>query len=229
MNADTLQPNANLNEQVRAVLQTGATAALVTVLESPDLSIGAKLLVRQGGERFGDLGVAELNDAAAAQAIKFLSTRDEARTAKVAEFAPELRHLSESLVLFERIEGEPRLVIAGAGHVGASLARLATLVGYRVTLIDDRGEFVARELFSSPVEQNIELVAATNWLAFSARLSCLKLRPIWNRRATSSLNLKSRLPAVSGVGFQLPQRLQRCFSSPSLWLAVCISNGATRS
>ena len=70
---------------------------------------------------------------------------------------------SGALVLFERIAAEPRLVIAGAGHVGASLARLAALVGYRVTLIDDRAEFVARELFASPHEQSIDLIAAKSW------------------------------------------------------------------
>jgi len=163
MSADTLQPNASLNEQIRAVLQKGATAALVTVLEARDLAVGAKLLVEQGGERFGDLGVGELNDAAAEQANKFLMTRDEARTSKVAEFAPQLNDLSGSLILFERIETEPRLVIAGAGHVGASLARLAALVGYRVTLIDDRAEFVSRELFSSQRDCEIELITAESW------------------------------------------------------------------
>jgi xanthine dehydrogenase accessory factor len=55
------------------------------------------------------------------------------------------------------------LVIAGAGHVGASLARLAALVGYRVTLIDDRAEFLSRELFASPGEQGINLVVAEDW------------------------------------------------------------------
>jgi xanthine dehydrogenase accessory factor len=163
MNADTLDPNPNLNDQIRAVVQAGSTAVLVTLLESHQLRVGAKLLVKEAGESVGDLGDANLNDAVVQEASNFLSTRDEARSAKVTDFAPELQHFADSLVLFERIEAEPRLVIAGAGHVGASLARLAALVGYRVTLIDDRGEFVARELFSSPSETNIELVAATNW------------------------------------------------------------------
>ena len=43
------------------------------------------------------------------------------------------------------------------------LARLAALVGYRVTLIDDRPEFVARERFNSKSEQEIELVSAADW------------------------------------------------------------------
>ncbi len=82
---------------------------------------------------------------------------------RVAEFAPGLAGFQDVLILFERIEREPHLVIAGAGHVGASLARVAALIGYRVTLIDDRGEFLTRELFGSDIEQGIDLVVAENW------------------------------------------------------------------
>ena len=107
--------------------------------------------------------IPNLDEAVVRQASSFSKTRDEAKTIKVETFAPELDRYSGASVLFERIEAEPRLVIAGAGHVGASLARLAALVGYRVTLVDDRAEFVARELFASPSEQGIELVLAEHW------------------------------------------------------------------
>ena len=63
-------------------------------------------------------------------------------------------------MLFERVEPEPRVVVCGAGHVGAALARLAHAVGYRVTLLDDRADFVTRERFP---EAGIELVAAPGW------------------------------------------------------------------
>lgn len=63
-------------------------------------------------------------------------------------------------VLFERVEPEPHVVVCGAGHVGAALARLAAGVGYRVTLIDDRADFVSRARFP---EASIELVAADDW------------------------------------------------------------------
>src|SRR3712207_7498381 len=53
--------------------------------------------------------------------------------------------LFRSRVMFERVEPEPHVVVCGAGHVGAALARLAHGTGYRVTLLDDRAEFVARE------------------------------------------------------------------------------------
>ncbi|HYN24661.1 MAG TPA: XdhC family protein, partial [Pyrinomonadaceae bacterium] len=63
-------------------------------------------------------------------------------------------------ILFERLQPEPRLVICGAGHVGAALARLASLTGYKATLIDDRADFVVRDRFP---DDRIELIAAENW------------------------------------------------------------------
>jgi xanthine dehydrogenase accessory factor len=107
--------------------------------------------------------VAELDEEVARQAHHFLSSRDDAKSIKVEEFAPGLSQFHGVQLLFERIEAEPSLVIAGAGHVGASLARLAALVGYRVTLIDDRAEFLSRDLFGSTDEQGIDLVVAEQW------------------------------------------------------------------
>jgi xanthine dehydrogenase accessory factor len=120
-------------------------------------------LVGASGDATGDLGDAALNNAAIEEARSFMRARDDAKSMKVSEFAPELESLANSLLLFERIESEPRLVVAGAGHVGASLARLAALVGYDVALIDDRAEFVARELFPGKSEQAIELIVAKSW------------------------------------------------------------------
>jgi xanthine dehydrogenase accessory factor len=166
MSADTNQANSKLiNETIRDVLETGSAAVLATLLDSTEtdsnrLRIGAKLLVEQSTDKVGSLGDAELDKAVAAQANTFLKTRDDAKALSVREFAPELQGFQNALILFERIEAEPHLVIAGAGHVGASLARLAALLGYRVTLIDDRGEFVTRELFHSNIEEGIDLVVA---------------------------------------------------------------------
>ena len=136
---------------------------LVTVVDSDRLVVGSKLLVTEAGESYGHLGDEDLNNAVNTYASEFLAGRDDTRTVKVGEFAPALVNLSQSLILFERIEAEPHLVIAGGGHVGASLARLAALVGYRVTLIDDRAEFVSRQTFPSSHEQQINLVAAAIW------------------------------------------------------------------
>src|SRR2546423_5449436 len=149
------------------ILERGTRAVLVTVLESPKppVTAGAKLIVHESGEIVGSLGNSDLDKAVAWQAKAFLQGRDEVKTSKVANLAPELAAFAGTKILFERVEAEPRLVIAGAGHVGASLARLSALVGYQVTLIDDRAEFVDRKLFTSESERGIDLVAANDWQA----------------------------------------------------------------
>ncbi len=166
--ADEKQAQSRLiSEAIGRVLDEGSVAALATLIDASDdasnLTVGAKLLVDESRNETCSLGDSNLNDAVARQALKFLASRREAETSKVEAFAPVLEKHSGASVLFERIKAEPRMVIAGAGHVGASLARLAALVGYRVTLVDDRVEFVARELFAAPSEQAIELVLAEHW------------------------------------------------------------------
>jgi xanthine dehydrogenase accessory factor len=163
MAADKTLAEKTIRDHIRHLLNDGSTATLVTVLDSHLLDVGAKLLIKENDETIGDLGDGDLNKASVRAASSFRRSRDDAKTISVSEFAPELGSFGDSQLLFERIEAEPRLVIAGAGHVGASLARLAAIAGYQVTLIDDRGEFVARELFSSQSEQGINLVTAANW------------------------------------------------------------------
>lgn len=46
-----------------------------------------------------------------------------------------------SLFLLEPVFPKPKLVIAGAGHIGRSLAHLADMLDFEVTVIDDRQEY----------------------------------------------------------------------------------------
>ena len=156
-----------ISKTVGDILERGTRAVMVTVLESfaSSVLVGAKLIVHESGDIVSRLGDSDVDEAVTRQAKLFLQSRDDVKTLRVADFAPELAELSNTKLLFERIEAEPRLVIAGAGHVGASLARLAALVGHQVTLIDDRAEFVDRKIFSSESEQGIDLIAADDWQA----------------------------------------------------------------
>jgi xanthine/CO dehydrogenase XdhC/CoxF family maturation factor len=45
------------------------------------------------------------------------------------------------------LPGAQRLIIAGAGHVGQALSRAAALLGFHVTVIDDRAQFANAERF----------------------------------------------------------------------------------
>ena len=153
----------SIRDAIAETLSGGSIAALITIIQSDQLQVGAKVFVGAAGETIGELGDVEANRAVVAAAADFLGSRAEARMSSIGDIAPGLVELADSRLMFERIEAEPQLVVAGAGHVGASLARLGAMVGYRVTLIDDRAEFVARELFASPSEKLIELVSEDNW------------------------------------------------------------------
>ena len=151
----------HITRRVAALLEEGSAAALATIVEARE-RVGAKLLVEQSGARTSTTGDAALDDALAEYARTFLASRAEARTLPVEEFAPTLEAWRGARVMFERVEPEPRVIVCGAGHVGAALARLAARVGYRVTLLDDREDFVSRSRFP---EEDIELVAAPGWAA----------------------------------------------------------------
>jgi len=168
-------------EAIARLLEDGAVAVLVTLVEPPHSQqqqrAGAKLLFNSSGQLLTTSGTndAVLDTAIAHRARLFLNSRAGAQTLNVEEFAPELAEWRGARILFERIENEPHIVVCGAGHVGAALARLAHAIGYRVTLIDDRADFVARSRFP---ETEIELVAATEGWARAVRATACRGRGV---------------------------------------------------
>ena len=156
MDGDHVSPQQVMKSAAR-LLNAGDAGVLITVIEGDN--VGEKLLIEESGRIVGQLGNAELDRAAESQAKLFSESRHDTQSLRVSEFAPELSP-GNLLLLFEKLRPEPQLVICGAGHVGAALATFATLVGYRVSLIDDRAEFLQRDRFPQPT---IELVLAQNW------------------------------------------------------------------
>jgi xanthine dehydrogenase accessory factor len=136
---------------IEQVLERGDIAVLVTRVTGPQ-NVGSKLLVQENGESSGSLGDPELDSVALAQAASFLASREETRLFNFSSL--------ETSLLVERLQPAPRLVVCGAGHVGASLAKLAAFAGYQTTLLDDRAEFLKRDRFP---EKQIELLVADDW------------------------------------------------------------------
>ncbi len=58
------------------------------------------------------------------------------------------------------LEVPPTLLIAGAGHVGQALARLAVDLDFHVVVIDDRADYASRERFGPRVELVVDDIAA---------------------------------------------------------------------
>ena len=158
--SEVSEPSSDdLTVAIKRILKENSLATLITVIEAPH-HVGAKLLVEENGARIATLGDVTLDDAVTTFTPKFLASQTEAGTYTSSEFAPDTSNWRDVRILCERIEPEPRLVICGAGHVGASLALMARVIGYGVTLIDDRVDFVTRKRF---LDEGVELVVADKW------------------------------------------------------------------
>jgi xanthine dehydrogenase accessory factor len=144
---------------INQLLQDGSVAAIVTVMTGPR-NVGTKMIVEEKGRCFGTLHSDELDSAVAVRAQKFLESREETRTISLSEFTQLVSPSEDVQLLFERLQPAPRLIICGAGHVGAALAKLGSFLGYETTLIDDRSEFLKPDRFSN---ETIKLVAAESW------------------------------------------------------------------
>jgi xanthine dehydrogenase accessory factor len=152
-------PSQTMTKVISQLLDRGSIGVVITVMTGLE-TIGCKLLVDEAGQTWGSLGKPELDSTASRYAKDFLNSRTETRTVAVKEFAPEFSTDQEILLLFERLQPSVRLVVCGAGHVGAALARLGRFIGYHTTLIDDRAEFVNPTRF---VNEQIELILARDW------------------------------------------------------------------
>lgn len=153
-----LDSSASVLKLIPKCLESGSAAVLITVIDASEF-VGAKLLVDEQANQSGTLGAPGLDELTILHALKFLESREEIRAVRVKEIAAQST-FAETLLLFERLQPEPRLVVCGAGHVGAALAKLAAFAGYRVTLIDDRAEFLKPDSFG---DERITLTLASDW------------------------------------------------------------------
>jgi len=129
---------------VLAASSGGKPAALATLLrrEGKDLQPAGKVFVETDGATHGSLGAPTLDARAREIALEALH-QGSARTVAL----DETRDL-----LVEPVVAKPRLVVAGGGHVGLALAKMAVQLEYEVTVIDDREEFSSRDRFGPGVD-----------------------------------------------------------------------------
>ena len=125
---------------LRTALEEERPISLVTVIEStePDaIAPGARLIVMPDGAVEGSLGRSDVEAEAIAAARELLTTE-----------RSEIRTVAEGVRAFVEILEPPlRLVICGAGHDAVPLVRAASLLGWNVTVVDDRPAFLNRERF----------------------------------------------------------------------------------
>jgi xanthine dehydrogenase accessory factor len=119
---------------VRAAIENGQSAAIVTALQNTDLS----LLLREDGESSGTLGNSNLDNEARRVAGDLMRKR---KSATVSLGDP-------SVDLFFEVHGpSPTLIVFGAGHVSMPLISLAHDLGLKTIVVDGRPRFATRERF----------------------------------------------------------------------------------
>jgi xanthine dehydrogenase accessory factor len=146
--------------EIEQLLNAGRTGVLITIIDRA-VEVGSKLLVDETGRVTGAFRDDYLTRTVINFTPFFLASRDEIRAYHLSEIVPNLQDSPDARLLFERIQPEARLVICGAGHVGAALAKFGAASGFQVALIDDRDQFLLRERFTA---SNIELIKAENWV-----------------------------------------------------------------
>lgn len=126
-------------EEVVSVLSLSGDDAAHRVLFQSDLS------------RTGSFRNDSLNDAAAALAAEVFA----ARTPLLRDdlFA-ELHTVTQSLIIF------------GAGHIAVPLAELGTMLGFTVTVLDDRREFADADRFPNATVQTLDYTEPLRGLQF---------------------------------------------------------------
>ncbi len=147
-----MSADAPIFERYAELLAADQPVALVTVIEGAgDVPTGGKLLVTtDGAPALGTLGHPDLDRVAARDALAEL----EAARSGVRSYGPEGQTTPEDLVdqptirvFVESHAPPPQMWIFGAVDFTAALARVAKVLGYRVTVCDAREVFATKRRF----------------------------------------------------------------------------------
>ncbi len=161
MTADRVGP-AQAARLLLEVSTAGGTAACATLVGGPEgHEVGARIVRSRAADRSpattrGSLGSAPL-DAAAVEALDRLIAdprgRDGLHAVQPSDPASAATGAGEAsggtpFELYLEVRRPLReLVVVGAGHIAQPMAHLGALLGYRVTVLDDRPDFATRERF----------------------------------------------------------------------------------
>jgi xanthine dehydrogenase accessory factor len=136
---------SKLNDDLIEVTDGGEAAVMATVLHAEgfdDAAPGDKTLIRNGAASSGKIGNKELHHAVLKESETWLK-REQSR--QVSLTFPGTDRKAE--VFFEVIPAIRKVVIVGAGHLAVPLVKFAKILGFHITILDDRVMYANRERF----------------------------------------------------------------------------------
>lgn len=149
----------DLYEEVVRLRRAGQKCALATIVQvngSIPSYQSAKLLVREDGSMLGTIGGGCV-EAEVWQAAREVIETEKPRymdfsLGQDAAYENGLICGGQLHVYIEPVIPQPKALIFGAGHISKSLARVASMAGFGVTVVDDREQFANRERFPEAEE-----------------------------------------------------------------------------
>jgi xanthine dehydrogenase accessory factor len=134
-----------LTEELIHVTDEGAAAVMATVIQADhldDVHPGDKCLIRNGALKSGSINNEELLQAILKEADNRLSKED---SRQVILELPGTAGKAE--VFFEVLTAIRKAIIVGAGHLAIPLVQIAKMLGFHVTVLDDRVIYANRDRF----------------------------------------------------------------------------------
>ncbi len=142
-----------LARKLAHAIERNRPAALLTVIDpgiSDAVRIGSRTVV-DPAERAGDILAAVGLSSIALDQVAERAVDLHAGLVEVGEAG--LRHTTRiepngaPRIFIDPVSGAQRLIIVGAGHIAQPLAAIGSMMGFHVTVIDDRSQFANRERF----------------------------------------------------------------------------------
>ncbi|MGC8664515.1 MAG: XdhC family protein [Nitrososphaeria archaeon] len=113
---------------------------------------GAAMLVSEDGSSVGTVGGGSLEKFAIDKALEFLK-RGSGGIIEIPATSEIGSACGGAVTLYIKVVPPPEtLVIFGAGHVGSALSKLASQLGFKIIIVDDRQEFATKERFPEASE-----------------------------------------------------------------------------
>ncbi|HKX26483.1 MAG TPA: XdhC family protein [Blastocatellia bacterium] len=161
---------AEISAELKRAMEAGRSLTVVSLIELDGHPVEAlsRLLVEEGGRAVGGtLGHRTLDDLGVWGAVEMMADEKQeiavvgagdllTRSAIKADSDLNRDLARHPRLLFEVSRPLLEVVVCGGGHVGQAVARAARFLDFKVTVIDDRAEFVTRERLPDP---EIRLVA----------------------------------------------------------------------
>jgi xanthine dehydrogenase accessory factor len=132
--------------------QKGQNYAFATIIEATlkgtPRKMGAKMIVFADGASYGTIGGGRNEKAAIAECLKAIENLKPA-TVVYNYFGREGESVcgGQMKVFIEPFAVSDHLIICGAGHIALPLSAMAKILGFKVTIIDNRKEFANPERF----------------------------------------------------------------------------------